>query len=88
MTDTLHTIKQRVRELSPYSLKRAKARIKLNQNENPWDAPLRIKEEVLRRLQRTALVAISGLRPGEFASTAGGIQWLDAGRNHRRQRFE
>src|SRR6185369_5696169 len=51
MTDTLHTIKQRVRELSPYSLKRAKARLKLNQNENPWDAPLRIKEEVLRRLE-------------------------------------
>ena len=51
MTDTLHTIKQRVRELSPYSLSRAKARLKLNQNENPWDAPLRIKEEVLRRLE-------------------------------------
>jgi histidinol-phosphate aminotransferase len=51
MTDTLHTIKQRVRELSPYSLKRARASIKLNQNENPWDAPLRIKEEVLRRLE-------------------------------------
>ena len=50
MTDTLHTIKQRVRELSPYTLSRAKARIKLNQNENPWVAPLRIKEEVLRRL--------------------------------------
>jgi len=51
MTDTLHTIKQTVRQLSPYSLARAKARIKLNQNENPWDAPLRIKEEVLRRLE-------------------------------------
>ena len=52
MTDTLQTIKQRVRELSPYSLSRARARIKLNQNENPWDAPLRIKEEVLRRLDQ------------------------------------
>ncbi len=51
MTDILHTIKHKVRELSPYSLKRASARIKLNQNENPWDAPLRIKEETLRRLQ-------------------------------------
>jgi histidinol-phosphate aminotransferase len=51
MTDILHTIKPRVRELSPYSLKRAQARIKLNQNENPWDAPLKIKEETLRRLQ-------------------------------------
>jgi histidinol-phosphate aminotransferase len=51
MTDFLHTIKQRVRELSPYTLKRAEARIKLNQNENPWDASLRIKEEALRRLE-------------------------------------
>src|SRR5436190_21260271 len=51
MTDILHTIKPRVRELSPYTLKRAKARVKLNQNESPWDAPLRIKEETLRRLQ-------------------------------------
>jgi histidinol-phosphate aminotransferase len=51
MTDTLQTIKQRVRELSPYTLKRAKVRIKLNQNENPWDTSLKIKEETLRRLQ-------------------------------------
>jgi len=51
MTDFLHTIKQRVRELSPYTLKRAEARVKLNQNENAWDAPLRIKEEALRRLE-------------------------------------
>ena len=51
MTDSLHTIKQRVRELSPYTLKRAQVRIKLNQNENPWDASLKIKEETLRRLQ-------------------------------------
>lgn len=51
MTDFLKTIKQRVRELSPYTLKRQQVRIKLNQNENPWDAPLKIKEETLRRLQ-------------------------------------
>jgi len=52
MTNFLNTIKQRIRELSPYTLKRAEARIKLNQNENPWDAPLKIKEETLRRLQQ------------------------------------
>jgi histidinol-phosphate aminotransferase len=46
----LNTIRPAVRELSPYSLKRAKARIKLNQNENPWEAPPAIKQEVLRRI--------------------------------------
>lgn len=51
MTDFLYTIKQRVRELSPYTLRRAKARIKLNQNENPWDATFKIKEETGRRLR-------------------------------------
>ncbi len=50
MTDILNTIKSKVRELSPYTLKREKARIKLNQNENPWDSPLEIKEETLRRI--------------------------------------
>ena len=47
----LEMIKPRVRELKPYSLRPDRARIKLNQNENPWDAPLRIKEEVLKRLE-------------------------------------
>ncbi|MFN2532722.1 MAG: histidinol-phosphate transaminase [Pyrinomonadaceae bacterium] len=51
MTDLLHTIKSRVRELSPYTLKTEKTRIKLNQNENPWDAPVEIKDEMLRRLR-------------------------------------
>jgi histidinol-phosphate aminotransferase len=52
MKRTLEMIKPRVRELKPYSLRPDRARIKLNQNENPWDAPLRIKEEVLRRLEQ------------------------------------
>jgi histidinol-phosphate aminotransferase len=52
MNCALKMIKPRVRELRPYSLRPDRAGIKLNQNENPWDAPLRIKEEVLRRLER------------------------------------
>jgi histidinol-phosphate aminotransferase len=35
--------------LRAYSLSPHRASVKLNQNENPWDAPLRIKEEVMRR---------------------------------------
>lgn len=42
-------IKPEVRALRAYTLSPHRASVKLNQNENPWDAPLRIKEEVLRR---------------------------------------
>jgi histidinol-phosphate aminotransferase len=50
MSDYLASIKTRVRELRPYSLRPERARVKLNQNENPWDTPARIKQETLRRL--------------------------------------
>jgi histidinol-phosphate aminotransferase len=42
-------IKPEVRALRAYSLSPHRASVKLNQNENPWDAPARIKEEVMRR---------------------------------------
>ena len=42
-------IKPAVRALRGYTLAPHRASLKLNQNENPWDAPARIKEEVLRR---------------------------------------
>ena len=45
----LDSIKPAVRALRGYTLSPHRASIKLNQNENPWDAPRRIKEEVLRR---------------------------------------
>ena len=50
MTDSLDTIKPRVRGLRAYTLAPERAAVKLNQNENPWDAPARIKRESLRRL--------------------------------------
>ena len=43
-------IKPQVRGLRAYSLKPYRASIKLNQNENPFDLPGAVKEEVLRRL--------------------------------------
>src|SRR5687768_23321 len=49
MNDPLHNIKPTVRALRAYSLSPHRASVKLNQNENPWDAPARMKEEVLRR---------------------------------------
>lgn len=50
MYDGTEKIKPRVRELRAYTLSPDRARIKINQNENPWDMPARIKEESLRRL--------------------------------------
>lgn len=46
MTDV---IKPSIRDLRAYTLSPHRASVKLNQNENPWDAPERIKDEVLRR---------------------------------------
>lgn len=54
MPDILNTIKPRVRELRAYTLTPERAGIKLNQNENPWDAPERIKSESSRRLDARA----------------------------------
>jgi histidinol-phosphate aminotransferase len=42
-------IKSVVRSLRAYSLSPHRASVKINQNENPWDAPKRVKEETLRR---------------------------------------
>ena len=44
------SIKHSVLALRPYTLSPHRASVKLNQNENPWDAPLEIKQETLRRI--------------------------------------
>ena len=49
MAEPLNYIKPAVRALRAYTLSPHRASVKLNQNENPWDAPARIKEEALRR---------------------------------------
>ena len=49
MSGPLDNIKPAVRALRAYSLSPHRASIKINQNENPWDAPAEIKDEVLRR---------------------------------------
>jgi histidinol-phosphate aminotransferase len=54
MQQLLDTIKARVRGLRPYSLSSDSAPVKLNQNENPWDAPMEIKLETLKRLETRA----------------------------------
>jgi histidinol-phosphate aminotransferase len=51
MGNSLAKIKPEVRALRAYKLSPDRARVKINQNENPWDAPGRIKAETLRRLE-------------------------------------
>src|SRR5499427_1174783 len=50
MTDPLETVKPAVRAIKAYSLHPHRALIKINQNENPFDMPQEIKDEVARRL--------------------------------------
>lgn len=49
-----NSIKDSVRGLRPYTLSPHHASVKLNQNENPWDAPAEVKEETLKRMQDRA----------------------------------
>src|SRR6185503_8633371 len=51
MGNSADKIKPEVRRLRAYALSPDRARVKINQNENPWDAPAPIKEETLRRLR-------------------------------------
>jgi histidinol-phosphate aminotransferase len=50
MRDPIETVKPAVRTIKPYSLHPHRAGIKINQNENPYDMPSEIKDEVSRRL--------------------------------------
>jgi histidinol-phosphate aminotransferase len=79
--EPLNSIKPRVRELKAYTLKPDRASVKINQNENPWDAPAAIKRETLRRLEARAwsrypdfIPASLHARLAEFAGwTADGV---------------
>jgi histidinol-phosphate aminotransferase len=48
------SIKESVRALKPYTLSPHRASVKLNQNENPWDAPAEVKQETLKRMKDRA----------------------------------
>ena len=86
-------VNQRVRELRRYSLKAARTGVKLNQNENPWDTPLEIKQETLRRLGHHAwsrypdfspqrlhkrLAEFSGWQPGGIIAGNGSNELIQA----------
>lgn len=65
MPSPLDKIKPNVRALNAYTLAPLEARIKVNQNENPFGMPRAIKEEVLRRA-----LAHDWARYPEFVPTA------------------
>lgn len=50
----ISSIKKSVLALRPYTLAPHLASVKLNQNENAWDAPLEIKQETLNRMKDRA----------------------------------
>ena len=50
MADSRQIVKPAVLGLRAYNLSPHRASVKINQNENPWDAPARIKEETLGRM--------------------------------------
>jgi len=52
MRDPIETVKPAVRQIKAYSLHPHQAQIKINQNENPFDMPEEIKEEVAQKLAR------------------------------------
>lgn len=54
MTDPLELIKPAVRALGHYTLPPRQARVKVDQNENPWELPDAFKDEVLARMRRAA----------------------------------
>src|ERR1043166_2327089 len=73
MKNPLDTIKPRVRELKAYTLSPDRASVKINQNENPWDAPEAIKQETMRRLSRRAWSRYPDFRPSSLHEKLAGF---------------
>jgi len=73
-------IKARVRELPPYTLAALAAPVKLNQNENPYEVPDDLKEEVLRFAMRRPWGRYPDFVPDEFrALLAEHVGWVREG---------
>lgn len=62
----LNSIKDSVLALRPYTLSPHRASVKLNQNENPWDAPFEIKQETVNRIKDRAWSRYPDFTPLKF----------------------
>lgn len=80
MRNSLDRIKPEVRALRAYALSPDRARVKINQNENPWDAPARIKEETLRRLDAREWSRYPDFTPANLCEQLAGFAgWMPEG---------
>lgn len=93
MRSSLNTVKPEVRALRAYALSPDRGRVKINQNESPWDTPERIKEETQRRLEtrkwsrypdfvpaglHERLAEFSGWKPGGIIAGNGSNELIQA----------
>jgi histidinol-phosphate aminotransferase len=78
--DALQKIKPAVRAITAYTLVPYRASIKINQNENPFDMPDEIKQEVQRRLSHRAWSRYPDFIPSElFSQLASFAGWKPEG---------
>lgn len=79
--DVLGLIKPEVRRLSPYTLKAFPCRIKLNQNESPFDLPARMKDELIERIRGLEWSRYPKLIPEELHTALAATLHLNEGTN-------
>ena len=93
MKRILNIIKPAVRALRAYSLSPHRAQVKINQNENPWDMPLFLRQEILHQFEATRwsrypeflpaslherLAEFAGLRPDHVIAGNGSNELIQA----------
>lgn len=71
--DPLRHVKPAVRELAAYTLAERPARVKLNQNENPWDLSEPLKRRVLERALARPWSRYPAFDPHELLSALAGF---------------
>src|SRR4030095_16460094 len=67
MKDLLSSIKPAVRQLQAYTLKHFEARVKINQNENPFDMPAAVKAAVHKAMADRAWCRYPAFVPTELS---------------------
>lgn len=80
LKDPLKKIKPEILAISAYELKPHECRIKLNQNENPFDVPAFIKEELARRITERPWGRYPDFKPASLCKKlAEHTGWVPAG---------
>jgi len=75
-----NSIKNSVLALRPYTLAPDRASVKLNQNENPWNAPAEIRQATLNRMKHRAWSRYPDFKPQRLHQRLAGFsQWQPDG---------